>query len=203
MSVDTSLQLLQHKLQIASMVERIALLSVTEGALIATATSVYVRQRRGEPAGSLRTGMYCLLGVLTVAALIVDPGPGGAVRAALGPLLAAWMFHEALGIERQQLGGARNTITSELVERVRSLFGVADEKRSAEQRRRARALRKYVRKTTPDPLPRSVRRLYERAGLDDPNRQKQAERQRQALEAAAAQYAEAHPPKAKNHRAGR
>ncbi|MFJ9748893.1 helix-turn-helix domain-containing protein [Streptomyces chartreusis] len=145
-SADTSWRFAEHRLGMTSDVERAAMFAAAELALFACA--LMARQNLRSPQGTPGTPgvlVWVITGVQVIPAYSESGIVGGTVRAVVGPVLAALLWHLAMGIE---LRHGRPDATSqslpallarELRERLLSRLGLAVRDRSAEQITRDRA----------------------------------------------------------------
>ncbi|GFE11632.1 membrane protein [Streptomyces caniferus] len=154
-SADTSWRFAADFLDMAGVGERIGMFAAAELALFATA--LMARQNlavQGAP-GLPGTLVWVITGVQVVPAF-AESGPiGGTVRAFVGPIMAAMLWHQAMGIElRLRTPGAAShgllaVLGREARERLLSRLGIAARDRDAAQitadRATARAVALVVR----------------------------------------------------------
>ncbi|GHA61008.1 hypothetical protein GCM10010330_11020 [Streptomyces tendae] len=145
-SADTSWRFAEHRLGMASDLERGAMFAAAELALFSCA--LMARQNLRSPQGTPGTPgvlVWVITGVQVIPAYSESGIVGGTVRAVVGPILAALLWHLAMGIELRhgQPGAASQSlpalIARELRERLLSRLGLAVRDRSAEQITRDRA----------------------------------------------------------------
>ncbi|MFH8528129.1 helix-turn-helix domain-containing protein [Streptomyces tendae] len=145
-SADTSWRFAEHRLGMASDLERAAMFAAAELALFSCA--LMARQNLRSPQGTPGTPgvlVWVITGVQVIPAYSESGIVGGTVRAVVGPILAALLWHLAMGIELRhgQPGAASQSlpalIARELRERLLSRLGLAVRDRSAEQITRDRA----------------------------------------------------------------
>lgn len=145
-SADTSWRFAEHRLGMTSDVERAAMFAAAELALFSCA--LMARQNLRSPQGTPGTPgvlVWVITGVQVIPAYSESGIVGGTVRAVVGPILAALLWHLAMGIElRHGRPGAASQslpalIARELRERLLSRLGLAVRDRSAEQITRDRA----------------------------------------------------------------
>ncbi|WP_343234773.1 hypothetical protein [Streptomyces sp. E5N91] len=150
-SADTSWRFAEHRLGMTSDLERGAMFAAAELALFSCA--LMARQNLRSPQGTPGTpGMlvWVITGVQVIPAYSESGIVGGTVRAVVGPILAALLWHLAMGIElRHGRPDAASQslpalIARELRERLLSRLGLAVRDRSAEQITRDRATVKAV-----------------------------------------------------------
>lgn len=150
-SADTSWRFAEHRLGMASDLERAAMFAAAELALFSCA--LMARQNLRSPQGTPGTPgvlVWVITGVQVIPAYSESGIVGGTVRAVVGPILAALLWHLAMGIELRhgQPGAASQSlpalIARELRERLLSRLGLAVRDRSAEQITRDRATVKAV-----------------------------------------------------------
>ncbi|MFH8350129.1 hypothetical protein [Streptomyces sp. NPDC018045] len=149
-SADTSWAFAADYLGMNGTAERTALFAVAELALYATA--LMARQNlaiQGAP-GLPGTLVWVITGVQVIPAY-AESGPiGGTVRAFVGPIMAAVLWHQAMGIElRLRTPGATShgliaTLGRETRERLLSRLGIAARDRDAAQITRDRATTRAV-----------------------------------------------------------
>lgn len=150
-SADTSWRFAGHRLGMASDIERAAMFAAAELALFSCA--LMARQNLRSPQGSPGTPgvlVWVITGVQVIPAYSESGIVGGTVRAVVGPVLAALLWHLAMGIELRhgQPDAASQSLPAligrELRERLLSRLGLAVRDRSAEQITRDRATVKAV-----------------------------------------------------------
>jgi hypothetical protein len=149
-SADTSWRFAADYLDIAGTTERVGMFAAAELALFATA--LMARQNlatQGAP-GLPGTLVWVITGVQVIPAF-AESGPiGGTVRAFVGPVMAAMLWHLAMGIElRLRTPGASShgliaTLGREARERLLSRLGIATRDRDAAQITRDRATTRAV-----------------------------------------------------------
>ncbi|MET9105034.1 hypothetical protein [Streptomyces zhihengii] len=149
-SADTSWRFAADYLDMAGTAERAAMFAAAELALFATA--LMARQNlatQGAP-GLPGTLVWVITGVQVIPAY-AESGPiGGTVRAFVGPIMAAMLWHLAMGIElRLHTPGAAShgliaTLGREARERLLSRLGIAARDRDAAQITRDRATARAV-----------------------------------------------------------
>ncbi|MFI2911137.1 helix-turn-helix domain-containing protein [Streptomyces sp. PDY-4] len=139
-SADTSWRFAEHRLGMTSDVERAAMFAAAELALFSCA--LMARQNLRSPQGTPGTPgvlVWVITGVQVIPAYSESGIVGGTVRAVVGPVLAALLWHLAMGIElRHATPGAGSQslpalLARELRERLLSRLGLAVRDRSAEQ----------------------------------------------------------------------
>ncbi|MFI9755780.1 hypothetical protein [Streptomyces collinus] len=149
-SADTSWRFAADYLDMAGTAERAGMFAAAELALFATA--LMARQNlsaQGAP-GLPGTLVWVITGVQVIPAY-AESGPiGGTVRAFVGPIMAAMLWHLAMGIEmRLRTPGAAShgliaTLGREARERMLSRLGIAARDRDAAQITRDRATTRAV-----------------------------------------------------------
>ncbi|MDG5808530.1 hypothetical protein P9869_38980 [Streptomyces ossamyceticus] len=149
-SADTSWRFAADYLDMAGTTERAAMFAAAELALFATA--LMARQNlasQGAP-GLPGVLVWIITGVQVIPAY-AESGPiGGTVRAFVGPVMAAMLWHQAMGIElRLRKPGASSrgvtaTLGREARERLLSRLGIAERDRDAAQITRDRATARAV-----------------------------------------------------------
>ncbi|MDX3523328.1 hypothetical protein [Streptomyces scabiei] len=149
-SADTSWRFAADYLDMAGTTERAAMFAAAELALFATA--LMARQNltsQGAP-GLPGVLVWVITGVQVIPAY-AESGPiGGTVRAFVGPVMAAMLWHQAMGIElRLHKPGASShgvmaTLGREARERLLSRLGIAERDRDAAQITRERATARAV-----------------------------------------------------------
>ena len=149
-SADTSWSFAGDYLGMDGTAERAALFGVAELALFATA--LMARQNlaiQGVP-GLPGTLVWIITGVQVIPAYAESGPVGGTVRAVVGPIMAAVLWHQAMGIElRLRTPGAAShgliaTLGREARERLLSRLGIAARDRDAAQITRDRATTRAV-----------------------------------------------------------
>ncbi|MFE0087705.1 hypothetical protein [Streptomyces sp. NPDC058991] len=149
-SADTSWRFAADYLDMGSIVERAAMFATAELALFATA--LMARQNlatQGAP-GLPGTLVWLITGVQIIPAYAEFGPVGGTVRALIGPVMAALLWHLAMGIElRLRTPGAASrgllaTLGREMRERLLSRLGIAARDRDAAQITRDRATARAV-----------------------------------------------------------
>ncbi|MFW6724783.1 hypothetical protein ACHZ98_32495 [Streptomyces sp. MAR4 CNY-716] len=174
-SADTSWRFAADYLDMAGTTERAAMFAAAELALFATA--LMARQNlttQGAP-GLPGTLVWIISGVQVIPAYAESGPVGGTVRAFVGPIMAAVLWHLAMGIElRLRTPGATSrsliaTLGREARERLLSRLGIAARDRDAAQITRDRATDRAVAlaarlagQTTEEQHSRRGRRLTER-----------------------------------------
>ncbi|NJP73200.1 hypothetical protein, partial [Streptomyces sp. C1-2] len=150
-SADTSWRFAADYLGMASATERGAMFAAAELALFACALMARqnLRSPQGTP-GTPGTLVWVITGVQIIPAYSESGIVGGTVRAVVGPVLAALLWHLAMGIELRHAkpdAASRSLpalLARELRERLLSRLGLAVRDRSAEQITRDRATLKAV-----------------------------------------------------------
>lgn len=149
-SADTSWRFAADYLDMAGTTERAAMFGAAELALFATA--LMARQNltsQGAP-GLPGVLVWMITGVQVIPAYAESGPVGGTVRAFVGPIMAAMLWHQAMGIElRLRKPGAAShgilaTLGREARERLLSRLGIAERDRDAAQITRDRATAKAV-----------------------------------------------------------
>ncbi|MEW2550328.1 hypothetical protein AB0957_01070 [Streptomyces zhihengii] len=149
-SADTSWRFAADYLDMAGTAERAAMFAAAELALFATA--LMARQNlatQGAP-GLPGTLVWVITGVQVIPAYAESGPVGGTVRAFVGPVMAAMLWHLAMGIElRLHAPGAASrgliaTLGREARERLLSRLGIAARDRDAAQITRDRATTRAV-----------------------------------------------------------
>ncbi|WP_406439004.1 hypothetical protein OHB14_51780 [Streptomyces sp. NBC_01613] len=149
-SADTSWRFAADYLDIAGTVERAMMFSAAELALFATA--LMARQNlKTQGAPGLPGGVvWVITGVQVIPAYAESGTVGGTVRAFVGPVMAAVLWHLAMGIELRlhkpdaASQGLLATLGREVRERLLSRLGVATRNRDAAQITKDRATRRAV-----------------------------------------------------------
>ncbi|WP_414169115.1 hypothetical protein ACMATS_24925 [Streptoverticillium reticulum] len=149
-SADTSWRFAADYLDMAGTAERGAMFGSAELALFATA--LMARENlvtQGAP-GLPGTLVWVVTGVQVIPAYAESGPVGGTVRAFVGPVMAAMLWHQAMGIElRLRIPGAAShgliaTLGREARERLLSRLGIAARDRDAAQITRDRATARAV-----------------------------------------------------------
>ncbi|WP_405893385.1 hypothetical protein OG612_29260 [Streptomyces sp. NBC_01527] len=149
-SADTSWRFAADYLDMAGTAERAGMFAAAELALFATA--LMARQNlatQGAP-GLPGTLVWVITGVQVIPAFAESGPVGGTVRAFVGPIMAAMLWHLAMGIElRLRTPGAAShgliaTLGREARERLLSRLGIAARDRDAAQITRDRATTRAV-----------------------------------------------------------
>ncbi|MFF4827471.1 hypothetical protein ACWDAO_02230 [Streptomyces sp. NPDC001212] len=149
-SADTSWRFAADYLDMAGTAERVGMFAAAELALFATA--LMARQNlatQGAP-GLPGTLVWVITGVQVIPAYAESGPVGGTVRAFVGPVMAAMLWHLAMGIElRLRTPGAAShgliaTLGREARERLLSRLGIAARDRDAAQITRDRATARAV-----------------------------------------------------------
>jgi len=139
-SADTSWRFAEHRLGMASDVERAAMFAAAELALFSCA--LMARQNLRSPQGTPGTPgvlVWVITGVQVIPAYSESGFVGGTVRAVVGPILAALLWHLAMGIELRHASPEAASqslpalLAREARERLLSRLGLAVRDRSAEQ----------------------------------------------------------------------
>ncbi|MFF2385149.1 hypothetical protein [Streptomyces sp. NPDC058108] len=149
-SGDTSWGFAEHRLHMTSSDERAALFLAAELALFATALMARQNLRTQGAPGTPGLLVWIITGVQVIPAYAESGVVGGTVRAFVGPVLAAVLWHLAMGIElRHSRPGAGSqslpaVIARELRERLLSRLGLATRDRTAAQITRDRATARAV-----------------------------------------------------------
>ncbi|MFD7629336.1 hypothetical protein ACFV7Q_25475 [Streptomyces sp. NPDC059851] len=150
-SADTSWRFAADYLDMGGTAERAAMFAAAEFALFATA--LLARQNLHGPKqapGLPGTLTYVITAIQVIPAYAESGLVGGTVRAFVGPVLAAVLWHEAMGIELRlhKPEAASHSILAtagrEIRERLLSRLGIAECDRDAAQITRDRATRKAV-----------------------------------------------------------
>lgn len=149
-SADTSWRFAEHRLDMASAGERTAMFAAAELALFACALMARQNLRTHGSPGTPGVLVWVITGVQVIPAYSESGIVGGTVRAVVGPILAALLWHLAMGIElRHGRPDAASSslpamLAREVRERLLSRLGLAVRDRSAEQITRDRATVKAV-----------------------------------------------------------
>lgn len=150
-SADTSWRFAADYLDMSGTTERIAMFAAAELALFATA--LLARQNLHGPKqapGLPGTLTWVITAVQVIPAYAESGVVGGTVRAFVGPIMAALLWHQAMGIElriRTPEGASHSVLARvgrEARERLLSRLGIAARDRDASQITRDRATRKAV-----------------------------------------------------------
>lgn len=150
-SADTSWRFAADYLDMSGTTERIAMFAAAELALFATA--LLARQNLHGPKqapGLPGTLTWVITAVQVIPAYAESGVVGGTVRAFVGPIMAALLWHQAMGIElriRTPEGASHSLLARigrEARERLLSRLGIAARDRDAAQITRDRATRKAV-----------------------------------------------------------
>ncbi|WUV84744.1 hypothetical protein OG552_17465 [Streptomyces sp. NBC_01476] len=145
-SADTSWRFAADYLDMAGVVERGAMFGAAELALFATA--LMARQNLNGPnaaPGVPGVLVWVITGVQIIPAYAESGPVGGTVRAFVGPVMAAMLWHLAMGIELRHRtpeassNGFGALLARELRERLLSRLGIAERQRDAAQITRDRA----------------------------------------------------------------
>ncbi|MEV1063404.1 hypothetical protein [Streptomyces sp. NPDC050263] len=156
-SGDTSWRFAEHRLGMADVDERAVMFAAGEAALLACAVMARANKRATATADHAGTPgvpgvlVWCITGVQTIPAFAESGFTAGIVRAVLGPVMAALLWHLAMGLEiRVTRPEALSTglpaqIGHELRERLLSHLGLATRNRTAEDITRDRAHARAVR----------------------------------------------------------
>ncbi|MFH9816162.1 hypothetical protein [Streptomyces sp. NPDC017230] len=138
-SADTSWRFAEHNLGMTSTTERAAMFAAAELALFATALMARQNLRTQGAPGTPGVLVWVITGVQVIPAFAESGIVGGIVRAVVGPILAALLWHLAMGIElRHSTPDATSQslpalLAREIRERLLSRLGLAVRDRSAEQ----------------------------------------------------------------------
>ncbi|MEU9405055.1 hypothetical protein AB0E08_05005 [Streptomyces sp. NPDC048281] len=149
-SADTSWRFAADYLGMTSTGERAAMFAAAELALFACALMARQNLRTLDAPGTPGMLVWVITGVQVIPAYSESGPVGGTVRAVVGPILAALLWHLAMGIElRHARPDAESAslpalIGRELRERLLSRLGLAVRDRSAEQITRDRATLRAV-----------------------------------------------------------
>ncbi|MHB9862164.1 MerR family transcriptional regulator [Streptomyces sp. YIM S03343] len=144
-SADTSWRFAADYLGMTSSGERAAMFGAAELALFACALMARQNLRTDGAPGAPGLLVWVITGVQVIPAYSESGPVGGTVRAVVGPVLAALLWHLAMGIElRHRTPGAESgslpaLIAREARERLLSRLGLAVRDRTAEQITRDRA----------------------------------------------------------------
>jgi hypothetical protein len=149
-SADTSWRFAEHELGMVSTAERAAMFAAAELALLATALMARQNLRTQGAPGTPGVLVWMITGVQVIPAYSESGFVGGTVRAVVGPVLAAVLWHLAMGIELRhakpdaESAALLAVLAREVRERLLSRLGLAVRDRSAEQISRDRATVKAV-----------------------------------------------------------
>ncbi|MFD5862635.1 hypothetical protein [Streptomyces chartreusis] len=144
-SADTSWRFAGHHLGMTSEAERAAMFAAAELALFSCALMARQNLRTHAAPGTPGILVWVITGVQVIPAYAESGIVGGTVRAVVGPILAALLWHLAMGIElRHAKPDAESAslpaiLAREVRERLLSRLGLAVRDRSAEQITRDRA----------------------------------------------------------------
>ena len=156
-SGDTSWRFAEHRLGMADADERAVMFAAGEVALLACAVMARANKRATATDGHAGTPgvpgvlVWCITGVQVIPAFAESGFWAGIVRAVFGPVMAALLWHLAMGLEiRVTKPEALSTglpaqIGHELRERLLSHLGLATRNRTAEEITRDRAHARAVR----------------------------------------------------------
>ncbi|MGW7007570.1 hypothetical protein ACWGCW_33405 [Streptomyces sp. NPDC054933] len=149
-SADTSWRFAADYLNMAGTAERSAMFGAAELALFATALMARENLATQGAPGLPGTLVWVVTGVQVIPAYAESGPVGGTVRAFVGPVMAAMLWHLAMGIElRLRTPGAAShgliaTLGREARERLLSRLGIAARDRDAAQITRDRATARAV-----------------------------------------------------------
>ncbi|MFJ3931586.1 hypothetical protein, partial [Streptomyces sp. NPDC090029] len=149
-SADTSWRFAADYLDMAGTAERAAMFAAAELALFATALMARQNMAAQGAPGLPGTLVWVITGVQVIPAYAESGPVGGTVRAFVGPIMAAMLWHLAMGIElRLHTPGAAShgliaTLGREARERLLSRLGIAARDRDAAQITRDRATNRAV-----------------------------------------------------------
>ncbi|MCZ4123655.1 hypothetical protein [Streptomyces sp. H39-S7] len=149
-SADTSWRFAADFLDIAGTTERVGMFAAAELALFATALMAREHLASEGAPGLPGTLVWVITGVQVIPAYAESGPVGGTVRAFVGPIMAAVLWHLAMGIElRLRTPGAAShgllaTLGREARERLLSRLGIAARDRDAAQITRDRATTRAV-----------------------------------------------------------
>ncbi|MBB4711183.1 hypothetical protein BJ965_001065 [Streptomyces luteogriseus] len=138
-SADTSWRFAEHSLNMVSTTERGAMFAAAELALFACALMARQNLRTQGAPGVPGALVWFITGVQVIPAYAESGIVGGTVRAVVGPVLAALLWHLAMGIELRHArpgtgsGSLPALLARELRERLLSRLGLATRDRTAEQ----------------------------------------------------------------------
>lgn len=149
-SADTSWRFAADYLDMAGTVERAMMFSAAELALFATALMARQNLKTQGAPGLPGALVWVITGVQVIPAYAESGTVGGTVRAFVGPVMAAVLWHLAMGIELRlhkpdaASQGLLATLGREARERLFSRLGVATRSRDAAQITKDRATRRAV-----------------------------------------------------------
>ncbi|MFE5934268.1 hypothetical protein ACFQ69_02720 [Streptomyces sp. NPDC056470] len=149
-SADTSWRFAADYLDMAGTAERAGMFAAAELALFATALMARQNMATQGAPGLPGTLVWVITGVQVIPAYAESGPVGGTVRAFVGPIMAAMLWHLAMGIElRLRTPGAAShglvaTLGREVRERLLSRLGIAARDRDAAQITRDRATSRAV-----------------------------------------------------------
>ncbi|WP_030845679.1 hypothetical protein [Streptomyces sp. NRRL F-4474] len=150
-SADTSWRFAADYLDMSGTAERAAMFAAAEFALFATALLARQNLHGPKQAPGLPGTLTWVITTVQVIPAYAESGlVGGTVRAFVGPVLAALLWHQAMGIELRlhKPEAASHSILArtgrEMRERLLSRLGIAERDRDAAQITRDRATRKAV-----------------------------------------------------------
>lgn len=138
-SADTSWRFAEHSLGMVATEERAAMFAAAELALFACALMARQNLRAQGAPGTPGVLVWVITGVQVIPAYSESGIVGGTVRAVVGPVLAALLWHLAMGIELRHArpgttpGGLPALLAREARERLLSRLGLATRDRTAEQ----------------------------------------------------------------------
>lgn len=138
-SGDTSWRFAENSLGMVSTAERAAMFAAAELALFACAMMARQNLRTQGAPGTPGVLVWVITGVQVIPAYSESGIVGGTVRAVVGPILAALLWHLAMGIELRHArpGASSQSLPALLVrearERLLSRLGLAARNRTAEQ----------------------------------------------------------------------
>ncbi|MFD6172057.1 hypothetical protein [Streptomyces coeruleorubidus] len=138
-SADTSWRFAEHELGMTSTAERAAMFAAAELALLATALMARQNLRTQGAPGTPGVLVWVITGVQVIPAYSESGFVGGTVRAVVGPVLAAVLWHLAMGIELRhakpdaESASLPAVLAREVRERLLSRLDLAVRDRSAEQ----------------------------------------------------------------------
>ncbi|WP_327352796.1 hypothetical protein [Streptomyces sp. NBC_01304] len=149
-SGDTSWRFAADYLDMAGTVERAMMFSAGEAALFATALMARQNLKTTGAPGLPGALVWVITGVQVIPAYAESGAVGGTVRAFVGPVMAAVLWHLAMGIELRlhkpdaTSQGLLATLGREARERLLSRLGIATRNRDAAQITKDRATRRAV-----------------------------------------------------------
>ncbi|MEU6148067.1 hypothetical protein ABZ848_48000 [Streptomyces sp. NPDC047081] len=149
-SADTSWRFAADYLDMAGTVERAMMFSAAELALFATALMARQNLKTQGTPGLPGGVVWVITGVQVIPAYAESGTVGGTVRAFVGPVMAAMLWHLAMGIELRlhkpdaASHGLMSTLGREVRERLLSRLGIATRNRDAAQITKDRATRRAV-----------------------------------------------------------